>query len=83
MNRPPAPICETVVYCERTWMWHVFNLSSGTVSAKGWESYDAAWQSIKDGEMRAGLTVRRVSMQTIRAALAERYEAQTLLSLHA
>ena len=47
-------IYEMPVYCGRTKVWRVLNLSSLTVYSGDYEDREAAFLSIRDGEERCG-----------------------------
>lgn len=55
-------IYETAIYCGRSKVWRVLNLSTGTIYSADFESKEEAEASIEDGKERSGRVVKRISI---------------------
>ena len=62
-------IYEVVVYCGATKVFRVLNLSTGTVYSCDYDTFDEAFASIKDGEIRSGKVVKRTTLEEINKGL--------------
>lgn len=62
-------IYEMAVYCGRTKVWRVLNINTGTVYSSEFGTIGEANASIEDGEPRAGLIVKRVTLNEVAQGL--------------
>lgn len=71
-------IYEMAVYCGAMKVWRVLNLNTGTIYSVDHETRELAEASIEDGKPRAGLTVKRVTLEQVIEGLAGLGESDTV-----
>ena len=57
------------VYCGSMKEWRILNINTGTVYSSNFPTKEAAEAAIEDGQIRGGLTVKRVTLNQTFTAL--------------